>query len=285
MKIDAHQHFWRYQPAEYPWMHSDSGIDMSVLRRDWLPGDLKPLLDANGIDACIAVQARAGEHETDYLCELAEANDFIAGVVGWTDLCSTMLSARLDAWSAQRKLVGFRHQLQDESNVREWVDQDAFRRGVALLQDRGRVYEVLVYAPQLRAVHEFCSAANRHWLVLDHLGKPNIRDDDYSSWQHEFIRLASLPHVACKLSGLVTEAMNTSGTYRPDSLLRYLDTAVEAFGVERVMFGSDWPVCLLAAPYDEVVGIVERWSESLSPSERAALFGNNATRIYGLQAQ
>ena len=277
MRIDAHQHFWRYDAVAHPWM--DAG--MGVLKRDWLPDDLRPLLDAQGIDACIAVQARADEAETDFLLGLADEHDWIAAVVGWVDLRADDLDIRIARWTGACKLAGFRHLLQDDPDVAATLADRAFNRGVAALQARGQVYEVLVRgAAQLAATPAFCARHDRHWLVLDHLGKPAIGGDADAAWRKALGGLAALPHVACKLSGLVTEVVG--GRIDVDAIRRHLDAALELFGPQRLLFGSDWPVCLLRADYAEVAGIVAGWAQALSAGERAALWGGNAARCYGV---
>jgi L-fuconolactonase len=277
IRVDAHQHFWRYRAADYPWIDEE----LQVLRCDWLPQDLRPLLDAQRLDACIAVQARSTEAETDFLLELAHEHDWIAAVVGWIDLRADDLAARLARWDGEAKLAGFRHLLQDEADVTAWLENASFNRGIAALQDAGKVYEVLVRAPQLPGVPAFCARHARHWLVLDHLGKPAIGGSDDDAWLGQLRELAQLPHVLCKLSGMVTE---TGG--RPavaGELHRYLDAALELFGPQRLMFGSDWPVCLLNAEYSDVVDIVATWSSRLGEDEQAALWGGTAARCYGLR--
>lgn len=276
-RIDAHQHFWRYRAEAYPWI--DAG--MGVLQRDWLPQDLRPLLDAQGIDACIAVQARAEEAETDFLLELAQAHDWIAAVIGWVDLRAEDLDARLARWDGQPCLAGFRHLLQDDPDPATTLADPRFERGVRRLQAQGRVYEVLVRgAAQLLASREFCARHDRHWLVLDHLGKPAVGGGEDAEWRASLREMAAMPHVMCKVSGLVTEAVG--GDIDAAAFKRYLDAALESFGPRRLLFGSDWPVCLLRAPYAAVARIVADWSAALSTGEQALLWGNNAARCYGL---
>lgn len=274
-RIDSHQHFWRYDPVEYGWIDEQ----MSVLRRDFLPSDLRPLLDAQRIDRCIAVQARTTEEETDFLLALAAEHAWIAAVIGWVDLRADDLQRRMDRWSGARKLAGFRHILQDE-RIPPGGPDAAFCRGVATLQKKELIYELLLRSPQLHAMAEFCRVHDSYWLVLDHLGKPNIRDRGYAQWRRDIEPIAALPHVVCKVSGMVTEAMDVQGAFEPEDLTMYLDAVLELFGPERLMFGSDWPVCLLAAPYSQVTEIVERWAAKLSPSERDALWGDTARRVY-----
>lgn len=278
MRIDAHQHFWRYRAEDYPWMDAD----MEVLRRDWLPDDLRPLLEEQRVGSCIAVQARTSEAETDFLLMLATQYPWIAGVVGWVDLRADDLEQRLARWQDAPGLVGFRHLVQDEPDVDAFLSDARFRRGVRQLQNSDLVYEILVHVHQLESVVPFCSGCDGHWLVLDHLGKPAIRDHDHSLWRRSVLPLASMPHVACKISGLVTQATDAAGQFKPDQLQRYLDTALEIFGAQRLMFGSDWPVCLLAAPYARVAAIVEGWAARLSMSERQGIWGETARRTYGV---
>lgn len=287
VRIDSHQHFWRYRAEDYPWI----GPGMDVLARDRLPGELRPLLRAHALDASIAVQARAGRDETRFLLELARDDTCIAGVVGWENLGSPQLADHVAQWRSP-KLRGFRHQVQDESDVASFVERPDFNRGITWLQAHGYVYDVLVFERQLPDVLGFCARHDAHWLVLDHLGKPALADFDrdataYPRWRDALRSLGAMPHVACKLSGLVTEADWAHGL-RPrdfDHIARCLDTALECFGPQRLMFGSDWPVCLLAAPYDEVASLVGQWAETrLSASERRAVWGGTAARCYGISA-
>lgn len=286
-RIDAHQHFWRYRPADYPWI----GRGMELLAQDRLPCQLHPMLAAEGLDASIAVQARAGREETGFLLELARNDARIAGVVGWEDLAAPDLAAGVAQWGRD-KLLGFRHQVQDERDVTVFLEQPAFNDGVAWLQQEGYVYDVLVYQRQLPEVQAFCARHDRHWLVLDHLGKPALAEfgkDEavHAAWRRELQALAALPHVACKLSGLVTEADWMRGLRQKDyeNIALCLDTALEAFGPGRLMFGSDWPVCLLAASYAKVAALVREWAATrLSAPEQAQLWGGTAARCYGLAA-
>jgi L-fuconolactonase len=286
MRIDAHQHFWRYRAEDYPWI----GAGMDVLAQDKLPADLLPLLRAHQLDASIAVQARSGRDETRFLLGLAQENDFIAGVVGWENLAVPDLGERLDEWHGGDKLLGFRHQVQDETDARAFLEHADFNRGVALLQERDFVYDVLVFERQLADTQAFCARHDKHWLVLDHLGKPALRefgnsDDALWRWEKELLALGELPHVVCKLSGLVTEADWQNGLQPADyqRIRICLDTALEAFGPQRLMFGSDWPVCLLADSYDKVADLVADWATStLSKDEQDALWGGTAARCYGI---
>ena len=284
-RIDAHQHFWRYRPEDYPWI----GRGMELLAKDRMPSELHPVLMAEGLDTSIAVQARAGREETGFLLELARQDAHIAGVVGWEDIACAQLADRVGEWGRD-KLLGFRHQIQDESDVAAFVAQPGFNRGVAWLQGQRLVYDVLVYQRQLPAIQAFCARHDAHWLVLDHLGKPALAEFGkgeaaYAEWRRELRALGALPHVACKLSGLVTEADWIRGLRPKDyeHIVLCLDTALDAFGAQRLMFGSDWPVCLLAASYARVAAVVREWAETrLSASEQEQLWGGTAARCYGL---
>jgi len=278
-RLDAHQHFWHYDAAEYGWIDERMG----VLQRDFLPKDLRPELDRAGVDGTIAVQARCTEEETRFLLELACEAPWIAGVVGWVDLTAPDVERRLDAVAGEPKLVGLRHIVQDEPDDRFLLRED-FGRGVGLLSARGLVYDVLIHPRHLRVAAEFVGRFPEQTFVLDHLAKPPIADGAAAAsgaWADDLRALAEHPRVACKLSGLVTEARWNDWSL--DDLAPYLDVALEAFGAERVMMGSDWPVCLLAAPgYGPVVGAVESWAERLTSAEREALLGTNAARWYGI---
>jgi L-fuconolactonase len=277
-RIDSHVHLWKYEPQEYPWISSE----MSSLKQDRLASDLRPLMTERNIDACIAVQAREKEGETDFLLELARQNPWIAAVIGWVDLTCYDIAPRLDRWSHDR-LRGFRYVLQNNPRTPTLLASAAFLSGVRLLQSRSLVYELLISADQLRHVQSFCGMRDDHWLVLDHLGKPDIRGRLLEEWRRDVEPLARMPHVVCKLSGLVTEAADASGNFDEADLLQYLDLALELFGPGRVLFGSDWPVCTLASSYRETTQVIERWSAKLSAAEQAMLWGQTAARVYRLR--
>ena len=276
LRLDAHQHFWRYDAAAYPWI----GRDMSGLRQDFSPDDLRPLLDAGGFDGCIAVQARACTGETDQLLQLAQHYPWIRAVVGWVDLCASDLEPSLERWAQSPVLRGFRHQLQDESSPAEFIQSSEFQRGLATLQRRGLVYEVLVKARDLGAVTELCQQHDRHHLVLDHLGKPDVQAADLKAWARQLAPLAALPHVSCKLSGLITEAHWQD--WQSAQLTPYLHVALELFGPERLMFGSDWPVCLLASDYSATCTLLDSLTSTLGPAQQAAIWGGTACRVYNI---
>ena len=275
MRIDAHQHFWRYSPAEYPWI----GDGMQAIARDFLPADLAPELVACDLDCCIAVQARGSAAETRFLLDLARDHPFVAGVVGWADLCAPDAGDVLASLADADHLCGLRHIVQDEPD--DFLARPDFRRGVGLLARHGLVYDVLVYPRQLDAANAFVRAFPEQPFVLDHLAKPDVGKQRFDDWQHGFRALAENDHVSCKLSGLVTEAKWHA--WRRDDFRQYLDAALDAFGEHRLLFGSDWPVCLLAADdYRVVYDLVADWAGQLSPTARNKLFGGNAARIYGL---
>ena len=275
MRVDAHQHFWRYGAATHPWIDAT----MAALKHDFLPDDLEPLLAAAGFDGCVAVQAQQNAAETEWLLRLAGESSFIRGVVGWVDLRAATAADELRRLSAEPKLRGVRHIVQDESDDR-FLLRDDFCRGITALEPLGLTYDILVYARQLPAAVEFVRRFPRQPLVLDHLGKPDIRGGRFDEWRREIERLSTAPNVFCKLSGLVTEADWQS--WKAADFTPYLDTALACFGANRLMIGSDWPVCLLAGNYADVVGAVADYVSRLTWSERSAILGGNAVRFYRL---
>jgi L-fuconolactonase len=289
MKVDSHQHYWRYASEDFPWINDG----MPALQRDCFPGDVLPAMQAADVHAVVAVQARSCAAETDYLLNLAQNHPQIVGVVGWTDLCATNVSETLDIYASQPLLKGFRHILQDEPHLPSLMRSPYFSFGVAAVQKRGLVYDVLVFDRQISGVVDFCARHDNHWLVLDHVGKPCIRDWDSKSevpvrWLASMRTMASMPHVVCKLSGLVTEADWAAGNgLMPNDakvMLECFDRALELFGPNRIMYGSDWPVCQLAAPYEVVHALAQRWANSrLTVLEQNAFWGGNAARCYDLK--
>jgi L-fuconolactonase len=275
MLIDAHQHFWRYSAAEYPWI----GAGMERLARDHLPADLAAAARPCGIQGSVAVQARQSIEESRWLLELAAADPFIKGVVGWVDLRSDQAADELDLFAADPRFVGVRHVVQDEPDPRFLLDA-AFVRGLERLQPRGLTYDLLLYPHQLPAAIELAGRLPEQPFVLDHLAKPRVKAGELDPWRHDVAALARYPNVRAKLSGLVTEAAWRA--WRPADFAPYLEVALEAFGPERLMFGSDWPVCLLAAEYADVVGIVDDCIGRLAPAEQQAIRGGTALEFYGL---
>ncbi|MGE5124697.1 MAG: amidohydrolase family protein [Betaproteobacteria bacterium] len=275
MRIDAHQHFWRYRPETHGWISEA----MAVLKRDYLPRDLEPLLRGQGFDGCVAVQAAQTIEETRFLLELAERHPFVRAVVGYVDLASPDLERQLDELVRHPRFRGVRHIAQDEPDER-WLARPDVVHGIGALRRHGLSYDILVYARQLPAAVELVRQLPDQPFVLDHLGKPEVRSGRLEPWRGELRRLATHGNVACKLSGLVTEADWdgwTTADVRP-----YLEAALEAFGPGRLMIGSDWPVCLLAGDYARVIGLATDFVASLSADEQAAILGTNARRFYGI---
>lgn len=278
MHIDAHQHFWHYAAADYPWI----GSGMERLARDYLPADLAPHLAAAGLAGSVAVQARQSIAETRWLMDLADTHPLVKGVVGWVDLRSDRVAAELAEFAGRPALVGVRHVVQDEPDPHFLTDA-RFVAGLRQLAPLGLTYDLLLYPSQLPAAIELASLLPEQPLVLDHLAKPRVREAAATAlepWRSDMLRLARHEHVTCKLSGLVTEAAWRS--WQPNDFTPYLDVALEAFGPKRLMFGSDWPVCLLAAEYADVAGLVSDFIARLSAAEQEAILGGTATRFYGL---
>jgi L-fuconolactonase len=269
--IDSHQHYWRYDAAEYDWIDES----MSVIQRDFLPASAACEMRALGISTAIAVQARQSLDETRWLLQLANEHQTIAAVVGWIDLQSD-IDAQLAPFASNPKLTGVRHIVQAEPDG--FLARPAFLEGIARLRRFGLTYDILVYARQLRDALAFAARFPDQPFVLDHLGKPNVRGGEMSRWRQDLQALAALPNMWCKLSGLVTEAEWKAWT--ADQLSPYLDAALNAFGPARVMMGSDWPVCLLAASYADVVGLIEDAVAEYSADEREQILGGNAARFY-----
>ena len=281
MRIDAHQHFWVYRPEEYGWIGDAERMD--VIRRDFAPIDLKPLLEANGFDGSVAVQARQSLEETEYLLRLTDEDededDVVRGVVGWVDLLAADAERQLDRFRSHPRFVGVRHIVQDEPDDRFLMGED-FLRGMALLGELA--YDILVYPKQLPATLEFVERFPDHRLVLDHIAKPSIARGELEPWASQIRKLAEAPNVFCKVSGMVTEA-DWKG-WKRDDFTPYLDVVFEAFGPARIMVGSDWPVCTLAASYDQVMDVVSKYIEPLSEGDKAAVFGGTAEKFYKLEA-
>jgi len=275
MRIDSHQHFWSYDPAEYAWI-SDA---MPALKCRRLPSDLKPLLGAAGFSGCIAVQARQTLDETRFLLDLAHQYDFVRGVVGWVDLCSPDVERHLEHFAADPKFVGVRHVVQDEPDDRFLLRED-FRRGIASLARFNLAYDILIYPRQLPAAIEFVPLFPQQRFVLDHIAKPLIGEGKLEPWATHLRELARNPNLYCKLSGMVTEAKWRQ--WRAEAFHSYLDIVFESFGPDRVMIGSDWPVCTLSAEYPDTMRIVTDYIARLSALEQEAILGGNCARFYGL---
>jgi L-fuconolactonase len=271
--IDSHQHFWKFDPVRDSWINDD----MKVIQKDFLPEDLQPVLEANGFEGCITVQSDQSEAENSFHLANAEKNSFIKGVVGWVDLQAKNVEERLSYYSQFEKLKGFRHVLQGEPQ-RDFMLRPEFMRGVGLLNKYGFTYDILIFPDQLAFTKQFVAAFPVQKFVIDHIAKPYIKDKKIDEWKRDISEVAQFENVYCKVSGMVTEA-DWKG-WKKEDFRPYLDAIVEAFGVKRLMYGSDWPVCLLAASYENMLGIVKDYFSSFSAEEQQMFFGDNARRFY-----
>jgi L-fuconolactonase len=275
MYIDAHQHFWIYDQREYGWIDES----MASIRRDFLPADLKPELEKNGFHGSVLVQTRQTLEETRWLLELAGKNPFILGVVGWVDLRSPHLRTDLELIAENSKLVGVRHIVQSEPD--DFLLQPDFLRGISLLEEFDLAYDILIYTKHLPITAEFVGRFPRQRFVLDHLAKPPIKSGAVDDWARGIRKLASFPNVFAKVSGLVTEA--DWNAWKPEDIRPYLDVAFECFGPSRLMMGSDWPVCDVAASYTQVVTLVKDYLSKYAGEEREAVLGGNAAKFWRLK--
>jgi L-fuconolactonase len=276
LKIDSHQHFWRFDPVRDAWITHE----MRVIQRDFLPADLQPLLERSGIDGCVAVQVDQSEEDNEFLLDHAAEHDFIKGVVGWVNLWDPELESRLKHYKKFPKLKGFRHILQSEHD-RALMLNPNFKRGIGLLETHGYTYDILIYPDQLGYTRDFVAAFPNQPFVLDHIAKPHIKDRYITDeWRDAIRAVAAYPNLYCKVSGMVTEADWLN--WKPEHFRVYLDTIVEAFGINRLMFGSDWPVCLVAASYEQVLGIVKDYFSAFTTDEQDAFFGGNTINFYNL---
>jgi L-fuconolactonase len=272
--VDAHQHYWDLAHFSYPWMTPDLGI----LLRDYLPADLKPILELNGVQRTVLVQALSSPAETDWLLELATQADFVAGVVGWADLTAPSLGDTLDRRMLNPRFKGLRHQVQDESDD-AWLLRDDVQRGLGELARRNLPYDLLLHPRHLSLVPEVAARHPDLRLVIDHLGKPPIAQGRLEPWATDLRRAALYPNVYCKLSGMATEA---GAGWTDAAVVPYVQAAVEAFGCQRLMFGSDWPVCLLAGTYQRVIRALRGALGPLSAEDEARVFAGNAIEFYQL---
>ncbi|MHC4623443.1 MAG: amidohydrolase family protein [Planctomycetota bacterium] len=275
MKIDTHQHFWKYNERDYGWM----GPGMESLKQDRLPADLAGLLKKTGIDGTVAVQARQCLEETEFLLRLADENHFIKGVVGWFDLRSPQLEVQLESFCYHPKLRGVRHVVHDEPDDNFMLGDD-FVHGISRLRKYNLTYDLLLFAKHLPVACELVAKFPEQTFILDHISKPLIKDKKTEPWAGDIRRLASFKNVSCKISGMVTEAHWHN--WKPEDFTPYMDIVLEAFGTERLMVGSDWPVCTVAAEYEQVISIAADYLTRLSPDEQAAIWAENPKRIYGI---
>ncbi len=276
MIIDAHQHFWNYNPVKHEWIDDD----MAAIRRDFLPSDLEKVYNENSIDGCVAVQADQTLAETDFLVQLASENDFIKGIVGWVDLRGDTIDIDLEKYSTFNKVKGFRHVVQGEPD-HNFVLRSDFLRGISKLEKHNYTYDILIFPHQLGATLEFVKRFPNQKFVIDHIAKPYIKDDFFDGWALVMQEIAKQENVYCKLSGMITEA--DYNTWTPKQLEPYMDLVLNAFGTKRVMFGSDWPVCLVAGNYSQVKSIVTNFIANLSEAEQEAIMGENAIQFYNLK--
>ncbi|WP_373523337.1 amidohydrolase [Aquiflexum sp.] len=276
MQLDSHQHFWKFDPIRDAWIDSS----MKSIQRDFLPEDLKPELDKSGIVGCIAVQADQSEEETKFLLGIANENLWVKKVVGWVDLQSENLESRLEVYQNEKKLAGFRVILQ--ALPPEAMEEKRFLKGIELLEKYGFTYDILIYPKHLEKAYHFAKKFPNQPFVIDHLAKPDIKNGEYEFWSKGMKAMAKLPNVWCKVSGMVTEA--NWYHWKKEQFVPYLDFINENFGTKRLMYGSDWPVCLLAATYQEVYEITFDYFHNFSPDEKAAIYGENAARFYKVQS-
>ncbi|MFT7033278.1 MAG: L-fuconolactonase [Cyclobacteriaceae bacterium] len=274
MRIDSHHHFWKYDPVNYAWIDES----MKVIRNDYVPEVLEPVLKSANIDGCVSVQADQTEAETNRLLNFAEKNDFIKGVVGWVDLRADNIEERLEHFSQYKLLKGMRHVVQGEPD--DFMLGTEFQNGISHLHEYGMVYDILVFPTQLKASIALAEKFPDQPFVLDHIAKPYIKDKKIDGWAEEIKILAQSPNVQCKVSGMVTEADWTN--WKEAEFTPYLDVIFEAFGVDRVMYGSDWPVCLVASEYNRMLSIVENYISKYSDADKAKVMGENAMSFYSL---
>ena len=276
MKIDSHHHLWTINETDYVWMTDDH----AVIRRDFLSPDLDAVLDESGIDGTVVVQARQLVEETDFLLGLADANPRIRAVVGWLPLCENGGEPFLERHAAHPKLAGVRHVVHDEPDA-DFILRPDFNQGIRNLAKYGLRYDILIFWKHLPQTIRFVDQHPDQPFIVDHIAKPRISRDGFDAeWAAGIRELAQREHVSCKLSGVLTEVRGDS--WDPDLIRPYFETICQAFGPQRVMFGSDWPVCLLRSTYAEWTQLAAKLAEPLSADEQAAFWGGNAARIYGI---
>jgi L-fuconolactonase len=273
--IDSHQHFWIFDPVRDSWITDE----MAAIRKDFLPQDFEPVLKQNGLRGSVVVQSDQSEQENKFQLKNADNYNFIKGVVGWIDLQANDLEERLDFYKEFKKLKGFRHVLQAEQE-RAFMLRPAFMNGIHKLKRYGFTFDILIYTDQLKFTKEFVAAFPDQPFVIDHIAKPNIKEHDIKEWKKDIAAVAEHQNVYCKISGMVTES--DWFNWKKKDFKPYLDVIVETFGIYRIMFGSDWPVCLVAATYEQMKGIVNDYFSKFSKDEQDAFFGRNAVRFYGL---
>ena len=275
MIIDSHQHFWNYEPKKHEWI-DDS---MALIRKDFTPNDLKLVYKENNIDGCVAVQADQTLEETDFLIDLASKNNFIKGIVGWVDLRAENIEDVLEKYRKPKIVKGFRHIVQGEAD-HNFLLRPNFSRGISLLEKHNFTYDILVFPHQLGSVLNFVKKFPNQKFVLDHLAKPYIKDGYFEGWATMMTAIGKHENVSCKMSGMVTEA--DYNTWTPEQIHPYMNTVLEAFGTKRVLFGSDWPVCLVAGNYSKIKKLTTDFISQFSQIEQNSIMGNNAIEFYNL---
>lgn len=274
MTIDSHQHFWKYNPVNHAWINDE----MKIIQKDFLPEQLKPLLERHNIDGCVTVQVDQTEDENHFMLSLADKHDFIKGVVGWIDLRAADLDERLQFFQQFPKLKGFRHIVQGEP--KGFLSDVKFIEGVKKLVRYNFTYDLLIYHHQLEEALKFVHHLPNVKIVVDHIAKPSIKTGEKTHWELNMAALATFKNVYCKVSGMVTEA--DWKNWKDDDFTPYLDEVFEAFGANRIMYGSDWPVCQVAANYEQQFAIVQQYISKLSAIEKQLVMGENAKTFYNL---
>ncbi len=275
MRIDAHQHFWVYDPIKDSWINDE----MSAIRRDFLPEDFKPILSQNGFDGCIAVQADQTEAQNNFLLAFSKENNFIKGVVGWVDLQDSFVEKRLSEYTKHSKMKGFRHILQGEVQ-RDFMLRPAFINGISLLEKYNFTYDLLIFSDQIKFAEQLIKTFPYQKFVIDHIAKPDIKNKKISDWKADISAIAKHENVYCKVSGMITEA--DLKNWKQEYFTPYLDVVFEAFGTKRLMYGSDWPVCNVAGGYVKALDMVTNYTKQLTKNEQALFFGGNASSFYNV---
>lgn len=274
MIIDSHQHFWKYDPVRDAWIDDT----MEVIRKDFLPKDLKPILEKNGVGGCIAVQADQSEEETNFLLECARQNPFIKGVVGWVDLTDEQLESRLAHFTSNPLFKGVRHIVQAEKE--DYLLREDVQKGISKLAKHKLTFDILIFPHQLPAAIQMVEKFPNQQFVLDHIAKPTISAPIENEWKENIAALSEFKNVSCKISGMVTETENF--VFSDEVFTPFMDHVFASFGANRILFGSDWPVCLLAADYNKVFALINDYLGLHSAKTKAQVLGINATKIYNL---
>lgn len=276
MRIDAHQHFWNFDPVRDSWIDES----MKVIQKDFSPEDLLLELRSKGIDGCIAVQADQSPKETQYLLGLSHQHPWIKKVVGWVDLSAPDIEGQLERYQAEKNLAGFRKILQ--ALPPSAMEEEAFLKGISLLSKYQFTYDILIFPKHLPATLEFVKKFPDQAFIIDHLAKPDIKNGEFDNWSKGIKKLSEFPNLYCKVSGMVTEA--DWKKWKKEDFNPYLDHITDSFGTERLIYGSDWPVCLVAASYEQVFDLAWEYIQSFTEDEKAAIFGGNACKFYGINA-